>query len=216
MALNDLLRAELERVISNNENSTFTTGNLTKDSENHLPAPPSPPLPPPPLPPADLLNLADSNEFVFNSNEQKLHVRSYWPNDATDVPPTAAIIFLHGYNSHSCRPVHTFMAEGFVKQKGYVYITLDFHGHGRSDGLKGFIGNFVDLVDDVVSVLSALYAGPNETSYFRIKKPLSNNIPFYLMGHSMGGTVALLTSTFLNLQNLEPDDFKGVFVCKCF
>lgn len=31
---------------------------------------------------------------------------------------------------------------------GYGVYGIDYEGHGKSDGLKGFINNFDDVVDD--------------------------------------------------------------------
>jgi hypothetical protein len=114
MALKDMLRQELERVMgSNDENSSSSSTSSSDDTSSScciIDTTGSSSSAAPSAFVADRLNLPDSNEFVLNSNELKLHVRSYWPADSTDVPPKAAIIFLHGYNSHGCRPTHTYMA----------------------------------------------------------------------------------------------------------
>jgi alpha-beta hydrolase superfamily lysophospholipase len=129
----------------------------------------------------DQINIPKSDEFVLNSKEQKIHVRTYWPVQA----PKAAIIYLHGYVSHTSRPVHKYVSKTFT-DNNFVYITMDFHGHGHSDGLKAHIEDYVDLIDDVVTLLMALYAGPEEATYCRLKNSLADrNIPFFLMGHSM-------------------------------
>ena len=117
------------------------------------------------------LNLPKDKEFVLNSNEIGLHVRSYWPSnydEHSNKKPTAAIIYLHGYVAHTSRPIFEPVAKTFT-DANLVFITLDFHGHGFSEGLKAYIGDYVDLVDDVVSLLMALYSGPVSTNHFQIK-----------------------------------------------
>ncbi|KAF9614255.1 hypothetical protein IFM89_016547 [Coptis chinensis] len=63
---------------------------------------------------------------------------------------------------------------------GYGVFALDYPGFGLSEGLNNYIPNFDMLVDDVIEHFSKV----KET-----KK--CQNLPSFLLGHSMGGAVAL-------------------------
>ena len=67
------------------------------------------------------------------------------------------------------------------------YITFDFTGHGYSDGEKGYINNSRILIDDVIIILLYLYNN----------KFIHSNMSFFIMGHSMGGGVAIAISDLL-------------------
>lgn len=78
-------------------------------------------------------NLERTEEFVINNRDQILHVRSKWPKDTKCV-----VLFLHGYASHGARPTHKHLATEFNNNE-IAYITLDFHGHGYSEGLRAHV-----------------------------------------------------------------------------
>ena len=57
---------------------------------------------------------------------------------------------------------------------------LEFHGHGKSEGLKCSIENFDDLVDDLYCLVKYIRKGDSE-----------NKIPIFIIAESMGGAVAI-------------------------
>ena len=138
------------------------------------------------------INAPKTEEYIINNRGQRLHVRSTIPTESIKIK--AAILSLHGYGSHSNRPPHLYLANKFVNA-GYIYITMDFHGHGYSEGERGLVENHIHLVDDALCVLISLYK--NKTDNININCNLSK-IPFYIMGHSMGGGIAILLSTLLS------------------
>ena len=87
------------------------------------------------------------------------------------------------------------MARKFM-ENGFAYVCVDFHGHGYSDGVKGIVGSREFLLDDVFCLLRALYAdspsavGMNGMRNFSMKNH-AKNVPFFIMGHSMGGSTAI-------------------------
>lgn len=175
---------------------------------------------------AEAINIPKSDEYVYNSNEQKIHVRSYWPNKGEDAPerinPKGAIFCLHGYGGQSSRLVYKHLAK-FYTDNNFVFITMDFHGHGHSEGVGAYIETYVDLVDDVTSVIQAFYTGPIHTNYYKINGSLrvgKSGLPFFILGHSMGGSVAVLTANYLtsrldesyritNIDKVIRTQFKG-------
>jgi alpha-beta hydrolase superfamily lysophospholipase len=84
----------------------------------------------------------------------------------------ATIVLAHGASEHSGRYAWT---ADRLAERGYVTYALDHRGHGRSEGPRAYI----DRMDNVVSDLDALVETARDGG------------PLFLLGHSMGGTVAL-------------------------
>lgn len=134
-----------------------------------------------------------------------------------DISPWKFTTFLflsHRYASHISRPVHEKIGHYFNNQN-VGYITMDFHGHGHSDGLRALVASYVDLVDDIVSLLLAVYSTSttNTEQNYRIAQSFDTDVPFFIMGHSMGGAVALLTANFLTSSTLSgesADNFSSI------
>jgi alpha-beta hydrolase superfamily lysophospholipase len=145
-----------------------------------------------------LINLPRSPDFAVSDRGERLHVRSSWPLAPQGSSPRGVVLSLHGYAAHSSRPTHAFMAR-VLNAEGFVYTTLDFHGHGYSEGERGFVQGADALVNDVLSVLLALYSPtgtPAGSSGFSIERSVAG-LPLFVMGHSMGGGTALLIANIL-------------------
>jgi len=152
-------------------------------------------------------NLEESSEYVINPRGQKLSVRTALP--PAGVAVRGYVLFLHGYCAHGSRPVHTHLTTAFTSA-GYGYITLDFHGHGRSEGERAVVRDAWDLVDDALCLVLALH-GDDAThlqsaqtnrllgaqSSLRTRIPTASAAPLYLLGHSMGGGAAILVGAAL-------------------
>ncbi|CXI21086.1 lysophospholipase, putative [Plasmodium berghei] len=91
-------------------------------------------------------------------------------------------------------------------QSGYSVYALDLQGHGESEGwanLRGHIKRFGDLVDDVIQYMNKIQ---DEISNDNINDDESHDIvitqkkrlPMYIVGHSMGGNIALRVLQVLN------------------
>lgn len=89
--------------------------------------------------------------------------------------PRAMIAVIHGLGEHSGR--YERFAQAAVAQ-GFGVIGIDLRGHGRSSGERTYVERFSDyLLDaDVLMTKARRLAGP---------------LPLFLMGHSMGGAVAM-------------------------
>lgn len=92
-----------------------------------------------------------------------------------ETAPKAIIVLVHGHGEHSKR--YLSWAEKFVNQ-GYGFVTWDHIGHGHSDGQRGHIHHFEQLLLEIDFALN------KAREYFP-------NIPVILYGHSMGGNIAL-------------------------
>ncbi len=94
-----------------------------------------------------------------------------WRTDA----PRAYVALLHGYAEHLGRYGH--VAEAF-QEKGISLFGVDLRGHGRSDGARGCVKRFQEYHQDVDALMAHV---ADEAS----------GAPVVLLGHSMGGLVAL-------------------------
>jgi alpha-beta hydrolase superfamily lysophospholipase len=108
------------------------------------------------------------------SGEGKLQI--YWqawlPEGA---PPRAVVVLAHGASEHSGR--YAWTGEQLA-ERGYALYGVDHRGHGKSDGDRAVIDrmrNAVADLDGLVEKAQAAHPG----------------LPTVLLGHSMGGAVAL-------------------------
>ena len=93
------------------------------------------------------------------------------------LPPgaRAVIALLHGLGEHAGR-YERFAAAAAAR--GIAVVSADLRGHGRSQGRLGYVDCFDEYVIDADAVVGAASAQ-------------AHGLPWFLMGHSMGGVVAL-------------------------
>ena len=112
-----------------------------------------------------------------------------------EADPKAILLVVHGWAEHSGRYVN--LANHFVP-KGYAICALDQRGHGKSEGMRGYVERFSDYLDDIetfIQIVKNEYADRN----------------IFLVGHSMGATVATAyTTTGTNQQDLAGLILSGV------
>lgn len=89
--------------------------------------------------------------------------------------PKAVIALIHGMGEHSGR--YRKFAE-FMTAHGYAVIAYDQRGHGKSEGKRGHITHYNQLLEGVEELI--------ERTNLRFQHK-----PIVLYGHSMGGNVAL-------------------------
>ena len=99
-----------------------------------------------------------------------LYYQSWLPAKAA----RALLLVVHGLAEHSGR--YSNLADYFVP-KGYAIFGLDHRGHGKSEGLRGYVDKFSDYLDDLKIFLDIIWSEHGNTKTF-------------LIGHSMGGTIA--------------------------
>jgi acylglycerol lipase len=76
-------------------------------------------------------------------------------------------------------------------RNGFAVYALDLRGHGRSAGRKAYVGNFSSLISDLKTFIDIVSR----------KNP---SLPLFYFGHSMGGTMGVLST--IN----KVIDFKGM------
>ena len=86
----------------------------------------------------------------------------------------AILLVVHGLFEHSGR--YTNLVNYFVP-KGYAVYGLDHRGHGKSEGLRGYVEKFSHYLEDLQTFVSIVRSEHGDSKIF-------------LTGHSIGGTIA--------------------------
>jgi len=110
-------------------------------------------------------------EFTIRSVAECNLYGKLWHYDTT---PKAVVVLIHGFGEHCSR--YTPYIKLFESEK-VAFISMDLIGHGRSEGKRGVIKSYKQLLDDVdllIDKAEALFPG----------------LPKFLYGHSMGGNIA--------------------------
>ena len=98
----------------------------------------------------------------------------YYQGWTPDTTPSAILLVVHGLAEHGGR-YHNLV--NYFVPGGFAVFTPDLRGHGRSEGLRGYVERFSDYTEDIdvfVEFLKGEYPG----------------VPLFMVGHSMGGTIA--------------------------
>ena len=88
--------------------------------------------------------------------------------------PKAILLVVHGFAEHSGRYMN--IVNHFVP-KGYAVYGLDHRGHGKSEGLRGYVERFSYYLDDL-------------KTFFDIVRSEHDDAKVFIVGHSMGGAIA--------------------------
>ena len=131
------------------------------------------------------MTIAAAEGHLVSPDGLKLYYRRW------DTPqPRAACLLVHGLAEHSGR--YMTLAETLANRRFSVW-ALDHRGHGRSEGRRGDCRSLQDFVLDLRQlVLQAHAANPS--------------LPLILIGHSLGGLIALTFAT------AYPDQIRAVAV----
>lgn len=100
------------------------------------------------------------------------------------------LLIVHGLAEHSGR--YTNLVNYFVP-RGYAVYGFDQRGHGKSDGLRGYVDKFSNFVNDLNTFLSIVHSRQHDARIF-------------MVGHSIGGTIAAAYAIF------HQDDFDGLIL----
>lgn len=104
---------------------------------------------------------------VLTADQTELHTRSWPVPDGT--PRRGALLLVHGLGEHSGRYGHV---AGALTALGLEVTAYDHRGHGRSGGAQGVLPHPDALLEDLALVYGSL------------------GEDLFLLGHSMGGTIA--------------------------
>lgn len=149
-------------------------------------------------------NAPQTGHFFVNDRGQNLHVRSFLPTPGLFSQQCEAVVFfLHGYTGHMGRPDKMNFGDIIGKQN-VACLSYDQVGHGYSDGLRALLATPEEYVRDIILFIRLVLGkeDQNSTDLGIPPKMLRSfqNIPFYLMGESMGGGLAILASLRIQEQ----------------
>lgn len=129
------------------------------------------------------------NHQIFNlvSKDGTILQGRYWkPTEF----PKATICLVHGIGEHAAR--YDAWARRFCEHGIMVY-SVDYRGHGESEGKRGVVNSIAELNDDINAMVR------------RCKRSWSE-IPNFIYGHSMGGILTL------NYMVKRRSDFEGAII----
>jgi acylglycerol lipase len=109
-------------------------------------------------------------ETVTTTDGLRLYLRRHEPAGSR-----GEILIVHGFGEHSGR--YAGLTNHLV-DRSYSVTAYDHRGHGLSDGLPGHVESFAEYDEDLTRMLKSV------RSRSQVK-------PLFLIGHSMGGLIAL-------------------------
>ena len=116
------------------------------------------------------LVLHQEGQFV-GAGRFNLYYQSWHPHSTTK----AIVIIVHGLGVHS--DIFENIVEFLVTHNYGVY-GFDLRGHGRSPGQRGYINSWSEFREDLQALL-------------QLVTQKESNLPLFLLGQSLGGTIAL-------------------------
>jgi alpha-beta hydrolase superfamily lysophospholipase len=111
-------------------------------------------------------------ESLTGNSGVKISYQTWTPTGQT-APPRGILVISHGLGEHARRYDHVAERLGGL---GLIVVVPDHRGHGRSGGPRAGLKRFADYTDDLGRVFA------------KVHQP---GLPAFLLGHSMGGTIAL-------------------------
>ncbi len=101
-----------------------------------------------------------------------------WKSWLPEGDPKAVLVVAHGFGEHIDR--YGNLVDAAIP-RGYAVYGPDHRGHGKSEGTRALIDRHEFLLDDLDNV-------------FALAKERHPNVPVFLIGHSMGGNIALASA----------------------
>ena len=130
------------------------------------------------------------NEGTFKgAGGLDLYYQSWQPEGAA----RAALALVHGLGEHGGRYMNIV---NHLVPKGYAIYALDHRGHGRSPGPRAFVNSWSEFIEDV-------------GAFSRLVAQQQPGVPFFLIGHSMGGNITL-NYILHHPTSHHPDGIKAV------
>jgi alpha-beta hydrolase superfamily lysophospholipase len=125
-----------------------------------------------------------SEESFTSQDGIKIYYQVWKP----DTPAKAVVQVVHGLAEHGSRYMNVVNT---LVPAGYAIYATDHRGHGKSEGLRGYVNKFNDFIND-------------EKQLTEIIKEQEGSTPCFLLGHSMGSFISIhYASNF-------PEAFQGL------
>lgn len=106
-----------------------------------------------------------------NANGLELYYQSWYPQGLA----RAVLVIVPGHGGHS--GIFTKMVE-YLTKRHYIIYSFDLRGNGRSPGQRGYINSWAEYRADL-------------KSFLKLVKSKEPDLDLFLIGQSMGGTIAL-------------------------
>ena len=116
-------------------------------------------------------NIRHITEHFLGAGGLQLYYQS-WHQDS---PKQGIVVIVHGLGAHS--GIFNNLVEFLCDRQFQVY-ALDLRGHGHSEGQRGYINSWNEFRQDLKAFLQLIIS----------QEP---NLPLFLLGQSLGGTIAL-------------------------
>jgi alpha-beta hydrolase superfamily lysophospholipase len=113
----------------------------------------------------------------------------YWKAWLPEGTPKAVVHLIHGFAEHIERYGNVVNE---LVPAGYAVFGNDHRGHGKSQGRRGHVKSFQEFIDD------------ERQFSFEIIKAQFPNIPYLVLGHSMGSLIAI------NYAEQNPDSLNAL------
>ena len=104
---------------------------------------------------------------------------AYWQAWLPREPARAVVVIVHGLHEHSARYAHI---GARLAAADFAVYAADHRGHGRSDGRRANIERMALIVADL-------------SSFVRFAVERHPGLPVFMIGHSLGGLIALHYAT---------------------
>jgi len=145
--------------------------------------------------------------YLDNQRGGKIFCRHYWfPNIfRRKGQPTGILFYFHGLFLHSGVGGEVEMCEALANHNNFYVVAFDHAGHGRSasDEQRGNVQDWKWFINDAIAVVTH--------SVQKIREERNQNIPYFFLGNSLGGAIAIHTA--LHFQQMdEPKLFGGAIL----
>ncbi|EPY31786.1 acylglycerol lipase [Strigomonas culicis] len=115
--------------------------------------------------------------YIQNKQGLWLRFMEWWPRHLVERDVKGIVFIVCGLGEHTGRYDAVALR---LNREGYAAFAVDNQGSGGSEGLRLYVENFFDFVDDV-----ELFVNKIQDTY-----PALREKPRFLLGHSMGGLIA--------------------------
>jgi lysophospholipase len=138
------------------------------------------------------------DEGYFSARDGlRLYWQSHVPADCK-----AHVAVVHGYGDHGSRYAQMM---SHLNADGFACHALDYRGHGRADGRRGFVDRFEDYVSDVAQFVDRCKAQAAGQKLFLFAHSLGGLISIHhLKANAEGLAGAVLSGPYLELAFQAP------------
>lgn len=137
--------------------------------------------------------MAVRQETLHTGRSGRLHGR-LWIGDRD---PAGVVIMIHGLGDHGGR--YETLAEHLLAS-GWSLFAFDLPGHGLSPGGRGRVHSFTGLLADIAAAR-------------RTVRERFSSLPQVLLGHSMGGNLALNYALRRDARQSDADELAALVLC---